>query len=205
MQKLVQAVIQLFILLVSLALLAYGAWWWKLEQGARAVAQGNWDAAAEIYASVEQPFTRLPWLTRAFPEHYSQVIFAQVALLYGQGRRDEAIGKIERSATAAPYLAERPEYSFWSGNTLLRRALRKGDPEVAMKNLSGAGAHYRKGLEAAPDDWDLKYNYELVQHILAQRDRDRKKEEAKVKSILERIRTITEPGEKELPPPEKRG
>ena len=72
-------------------------------------------------------------------------------------------------------------------------------------HLYAAGDHYRKALERAPDDWDLKYNFELVQYVLRQQELDRQKEEARIKSILERIRTITEPGEREPPPPEKRG
>ncbi len=193
------------VLLLSLALVGYGAWLFQLEQGAHALARGEPAAAARVYSSAERPFTRLHLLARLFPRHYGLVVFPQVALLYSRDKTDEAIGKLEQAAAVAPGIAERAEYGFWSGNVLLRRALQNTDPDVIMKNLNAAAAHYQKGLEAAPDDWDLKYNYELVQYILAQHERDKKKEEGRIKSILERIRTVTEPAEKELPPPEKRG
>ena len=205
MQRWVAPTVLICVSLLSLALLGYGAWLLQLERGGRALGRGELDAAAGIYAAAERPFVRVRLLGRLFPDHFSRAVFPQVALLYTRDKIDEAIGKLEQAATAAPALAERAEYAFWSGNVLLRRALRNSDPDAIMKNLNAAAAQYQKGLETAPDDWDLKYNYELVQHILAQHDRDRKKEEGRIKSILERIRTVTDPAEKELPPPEKRG
>lgn len=205
MYRVGRAAVLIGVLLLSLALLAYGVWLLQLERGARATTRGELDAATAIYAGAERPFTYLPFLARLSSGHYSRVVFPQVALLYARGKTDEAIGKLERAATVAPPLAERAEFGFWSGNVWLRRALASKEADAIVKHLNAAAAQYRQGLEAAPRDWDLKHNYELVQYILAQQERDRKKEEARLKSILERIRTITEPGQKELPPPEKRG
>lgn len=191
------------ILLLFLAVAAYGLWLLQLERGARAAARGDLETAARIYNTAERS---VPWfVARVFPDHYARPIFAQVALLYNTGKTDDAAGKLERGAVIVPSLAERPEYGFWSGNVLLRRAVENLDPEVSAKHLFAAGAQYRKALEASPDDWDIKYNYELVQYLLAQNQKDREKEESKMKSILERIRTVTEPAPKEPPPPEKRG
>lgn len=205
MSKVGRGAVLIGVLLLSLALAGYGAWLLQLERGARAAARGELDAAAASYAHAEQPFVLFSSLAQWFPEYYGRAVFPQVALLYARAKTDEAIGKLDQAAAAAPALAEHPEFGFWSGNVNLRRALTASDPDVIVKNLYSAGTHYRNGLEAAPADWDLKYNYELVQYILAQQERDRKKEAARMKSILERIRTITEPGQKELPPPEKRG
>lgn len=193
------------ILLLSLALLGSGAWLMQLERGARAVDRGELDAAASIYASAERPFASVSVLAWLFPDHYSRSVFPQVALLYGRGKINEAIGKLEQAAAVVPSLTERPEFEFWSGNVLLRQALDTDDPDVIMKNLFAAGEQYRKGVVAMPDDWDLKYNYELVQYLIAQQESENKKEESRIKTILERMRTVTEPGEKEPPPPEKRG
>jgi hypothetical protein len=192
-------------LLLSFALLAYGAWLWRLERGARAVERGELDAAASIYASAEGPFKSISTLAWLFPDHYSRAVFPQVALLYRRGKVKDAAAKLEQAAAAVPSLTEQPTFGFWSGNVLLRQAMDEEDPDVIMKNLYAAGEHYRKSLLALPDDWDLKYNYELVQYLIAQQEDEMKKEESRVKSILERMRTVTEPGEKEPPPPEKRG
>ncbi len=72
-----------------------------------------------------------------------------------------------------------------------------------MNSLKEAAAAYRRGLEVEPDDWDLKYNYEMVQSILSQKGRGRGQQK-KVKSILRKMRQLKKPAEKELPP-EKRG
>jgi tetratricopeptide (TPR) repeat protein len=193
------------VLLLSLALIGYGSWLLQLDRGARAIDRGDLDAATEIYASAEHSIAGASALASLFPDHYGRSVFPQVALLYRRGKTDEAMSKLDQAATAAPALIDRPEYGYWSGNVLLRHALDNEDPDVIMKNLYAAGEHYRKSLAAAPADWDLKYNYELVQYLIAQQELENKKEESRIKSILERMRTITEPGEKEPPPPEKRG
>ena len=189
--------------LLSLLLLGYGFWQLQLERGARAATHGELDAATALYGAAEWPFPSI--FARAFPDHYSRVVFPKIAVLYNRGKTGDVAVELERVSTRAPSLAERPEFAFWSGNVLLRRALEATDSEIIIKHLYAAAANFRKALEAAPDDWDIKYNYELVQHILTEQEQEREKEQSKMKSILERIRTITEPAPKEPPPPEKQG
>lgn len=197
------------LLLLSLLLTYYGWWWLQIARGDDAWRRGEYTVAAQRYARAERPLAAAPWLARLLEGDYAHLVFRQAGLLYARRQDDEVVDKLEQAAQTAPMLAQDPEYvpqyAFWSGNVFLRRAIHHPDPEAMMKDLQAALGWYQKGVEAAPDDWDLKYNYELVKRILAEKDRDRKKEDAKVKSILERIRTIMEPAPKELPPPEKRG
>jgi hypothetical protein len=44
----------------------------------------------------------------------------------------------------------------------------------------------------APDDWDLKYNYEVIKQIFTQKEQDSKREGEKVKSILDKMRPTLE-------------
>jgi hypothetical protein len=189
--------------LACLLVFGYGLWLLQLERGARAVAHGELDAATDYYNSAERPFRSV--LGRLFPGHYSRAVFPKIAVLYNRGKTGDVAAELERATSHAPSLAERPEFAFWSGNVLLRRALEATDSEIIIKHLYAAAAHYRKALEATPGDWDTKYNYELVQHVLAEQEGEKAKEESKMKSILERIRTTTEPAPKEPPPPEKQG
>jgi len=191
------------VVLLSLFLLGYGLWQLQLERGARAAAHGELDTATAIYASAEWPFPS--FLAQVFPDAYSRAVFPKIALLYSRGKTGDAAIELERVTTRAPALAERPEFAFWSGNVLLRRALEATDLEIIIKHLYAASAHFRRALEASPADWDIKYNYELVQRILAEQEGEKEKEESKMKSILDRVRTITEPAPKEPPPPEKQG
>ena len=165
--------------------------------------EGNARRAAEIYQAAEAPFLKVPWLTRVLRNDYQRLVFNQVAIFYAEGKDEEVIERLEEEAARAPFLGETGEYAFWNGNVLLRQAARSKKPEVMLKNLKDALTIYRKGLEAQPDDWDLKYNYELVQHVLSQGGRGKKKEE-RVKSILKKMRPLVKPARDKLPP-EKRG
>jgi hypothetical protein len=191
------------VVLLSLIFLGYGFWLLQLERGARAAAHGDLDRAAALYSAAEWPFPSI--LARAFPDHYSRAVFPKIAMLYNRGKTGDVATELERISSRAPSLAARPEFAFWSGNVLLRRALEATDLEIIIKHLYAASANYRKALEAAPEDWDIKYNYELVQRVLAEQEQEKEKEQSKMKSILERVRTITEPAPKEPPPPEKQG
>lgn len=191
------------IIILSLVFLGYGFWLMQLERGARAVAHGDLEKAASIYGAAEWPFPSL--LARAFPDGYSRAVFPKMGALYNRGKTGDVTQELERAVNKAPSLAERPEYAFWSGNVQLRRALEATDAEIIIKHLYAASSHFRKALEAAPEDWDIKYNYELVQHLLYEQEREKEKEDSKMKTILERVRTITEPAPKEPPPPEKQG
>lgn len=191
------------IVLLSLFFLGYGFWLLQLERGARAVAHGDLERAASIYGAAEWPFPSV--LARVFPDGYSRAVFPKIGALYNRGKTGDVTQELERAVNRAPSLADRPEYAFWSGNVQLRRALEATDSEIITKHLYAASSHFRRALEAAPEDWDIKYNYELVQQLLYDQEREKEKEDSKMKSILERVRTITEPAPKEPPPPEKQG
>lgn len=191
------------IVLLSLYFIAYGFWLLQLERGARAVAHGDLPRAASIYSAAEWPFPSV--LARVFPDGYSRAAFPKIGALYNSGKTGDAAQELERAVSRAPSLSERAEYAFWNGNILLRRALEATDTEIILKHLYAASTHFRKAIEATPDDWDIKYNYELVQQLLYEQESEKAKEDSKMKSILERVRTITEPAPKEPPPPDKQG
>ena len=198
-----KAVGYVLVLLVSLGLLAYGWLMLQFEHAQNAFRQGDTNRAMEIYARVESPFQKLPWLAELFKEEYKHLSFNQVSILYSQRKNEEASAKLEQLPAHAPALVESSDYSFWMGNLLFRQAVESKNPEATVNALKAAMSEYQRGLAAQPDDWDLKFNYELVRSIFAQQDRDRQKQEQKVKSIIEKMRP-QEPSRQELAP-EKRG
>jgi hypothetical protein len=191
------------VFLISLGLLAYGWLTLELERAQRAFAQGDLAGAMAIYSRVEAPFQSLPWLTQILAEEHKQVGLNQVAILYGQRKNADALTKLEQLPANAPELVESGDYSYWMGNVLFRQAVESNDPETAMNALKAAMSEYQRGLAAQPDDWDLKFNYELVRNVLAQPDRDRKAQEQKVKSLIEKMRR-QDPSQQQMAP-EKRG
>lgn len=204
MKKLLWLAFLPLVVLVSAGLIAYSWWLFQIERGNWSLRKGARQTAAEIFSSAEAPLFKIPWLAYLVKSDYEKLFFNQIGILYAKGSHDEAIEKLDEGARRAPFLAESAEYSFWTGNIFLRRATQSKDPEASLNALQVALAEYQKGLAAQPEDWDLKYNYELVRHILSQTDRDKKKDAEKVRSILEKMRPTVQPSREELPP-EKRG
>lgn len=202
-RKWVWAAFLFVVFFVSTALLAYASLLLQLERGNRALRSGEIERAEAIYEAAEAPFHKIPWLAQLLKSDFKKLIFNQLGLFYAGDRDEELIEKLEQGVALAPFLIQAGEYYFWSGNLLLRRAARSRNPETMLKALKDAREAYRKGLEIEPDDWDLKYNYELVQTILTQKGPAQEKEE-KTKSILEKMRPPKRPAQEELPP-EKRG
>ena len=193
----------LLLLLVSLGLLGYG-WMTRLFEAAQnAFQQGDSTAALESYRRAEMPFQKLPWLARLFKEEYIQVNLNQVAILYHQKQNQAAVEKLEQSPGNLPELAESSDYAFWMGNLLFRQATENKNPEASLAALKGALSEYQKGLAAKPDDWDLKFDYELVRAIFAKQDRSQEKQQQKVKTLIEKMRP-QDPSQQQMAP-EKRG
>jgi hypothetical protein len=193
----------LLVLLVSAALIGYGWLMLELDRAQKAFSQGDLDGALEIYARVERPFQELPWLAQVFADEHKQATLNQVAILYSQRRNADAVAKLEQIPGQAPALVESGEYLFWVGNLSFREALESKDAETSVKALKAAASEYQRGLAAQPDDWDLKFNYELLRKMLAQPGRDGKAQEQKIKSIIDKMRPA-EPSQKQIAP-EKRG
>jgi hypothetical protein len=183
--------------------MAYGWLTLELDRAQQALSRGDLAGAMETYARVERPLHQLPWLAQILPEEHKQASLNQVAILYRQQKNDDALAKLEEIPAHAPALVESADYYFWMGNVLFRQALESKDPEISGKTLTSALSEYQRGLAAQPDDWDLKFNYELLRNLLAQPDRDRKAQEQKVKSIIDKMRP-TDPTQKQMAP-EKRG
>ena len=167
----------LLLLLFSLGLLGYGWMMRQFETAQNAFHQGDIAGAIESYRRAEMPFQKLPWLANLFSEEYTQVNLNQVAILYGQKQNQEALEKLEQMPTHLPALAESGDYGFWMGNLLFRQATESKNPETSLNALKAAMSEYQKGLAAKPDDWDLKFDYELVRSIFAQQDRNKEKQQ----------------------------
>ena len=203
-KKLIWPVLLALVLVLSAGSMTYAWWLYQIERGNRASRKGEHLAAAEIYHTAEALFRRLPWLALLLRDDYQRLTFNQVCLLYINGQDEEILEKLEEGLRHAPFLAESAEYSFWLGNVFLRRAVQTRDPEEKLKALQAALEEYEKGLVAQPEDWDLKYNYELVKNILSQRGQEKKEAGERVKSILDKMRPTIDKSREALPP-ERRG
>lgn len=159
-------VVAVLLAAASFLLISYARWTYRITEANKALAAGDTTAARQAYETSAGRLDRYPVLFSPQIPGYRQLVFNQARTLYA-ARQDEALTRLlEAEAARAPFLAEESEFHFWMGNVEYRRALGQKDKQVLQAGLQRAVESYRRALAAAPNDWDVKYNYELVQHLL---------------------------------------
>src|SRR5262249_10703070 len=89
-----------------------------------------------------------------------RAIEGELGALSRLGRYEEAIETADRAPDgAAPH--------FWSGCAFFQKAAAEEQPEARLGWMSRAEEELRRAVEAAPDDWDTKYDFELVTRLAA--------------------------------------
>ena len=87
-----------------------------------------------------------------------RAVAAQLWIDYRLERYDAVIEKAQQSPDeAAPH--------FWAGLAFYAKSRGDGKPEEQFAWLTRAEDELRRAVEAAPDDWDTKYDYELVTRL----------------------------------------
>jgi tetratricopeptide (TPR) repeat protein len=203
MKKFLWSVFLILVFLCSAGLIGYSWLMFQMSQGVAAARHGELEKAAAIFELAETPFRTIPWLSRILQDDYNRLIFDQVNVLFTQGDQEVILDKFEEAVRNSPAIKDQGNFAFWTGNLLFRRAVASQDGEEALGYLKSSLAEYQRGLAVAPEDWDLKYNYEVVRQILAQKGQEGKKEGEKVKSLLDKMRPTQE--KKQEIAPEKLG
>lgn len=149
----------------GLGLLAATAWLRPLEEGQAAAEAGRLEEALARYAAAEARFDRVPLSKQILPAAHAASQANQLRILYRLGRHDALL---EKAAAGLPQAATH----FWSGCALFSRAMGEVETEARIGWLSRASEEFRAALALAPDDWDIKYDYELTERLLAQLRKD---------------------------------
>ena len=203
MKKFLWSGFLILVFLCSAALIGYSWLVFQMSRGVAAARQGELEKAAAIFELAETPFRTIPWLPQILEDDYNRLILDQVNVLFSHGEPEAIFDKFEEAVRNSPAIKDDGNFAFWTGNLLFRRAVTSQDGEEALGYLKSSLAEYQRGLTVAPEDWDLKYNYEVLRQILAQKGQDGKKEGEKVKSILDKMRPAQE--KKQEIAPEKLG
>jgi tetratricopeptide (TPR) repeat protein len=203
MKKFFWAAFLILVFLCSAGLIGYSWLVFQMSRGVAAVRHGELETAANIFELAETPFRTVPWLSRILKYDYEKLTFDQVNVLFAQGEPEVIFDKFEEAVRSSPAIKDQGDFAFWMGNLLFRRAVASKDGEEALGYLKSALAEYQRGLAVAPEDWDLKYNYEVIKQIFAQKEQDSKREGEKVKSILDKMRPTQD--KKQQIAPEKLG
>jgi tetratricopeptide (TPR) repeat protein len=149
------------VLVAGGAALAYARWTDPIAEGDRAIAGGDVERALAAYGRAEARFDRIGAVRQIFADDYAHVIASELWALYRLGRFDDAIEKADRAPDAA-------QPHWWSGCALFEKARGEEKPEARLGWMTRAEEELRRAVESAPDDWDTKYDFELVTRLAAE-------------------------------------
>ena len=174
------------ILIAGAAALAYARWTRPAADADAAVAQAKYEQALAGYAAAESRFDRFDAAKQLFAADYSHVMASQLWLLHRLERYDEAIETAQRAPESA-----QPHY--WSGLAFFEKARAEDKPDPRLGWLTRAEEEFRRAVEAAPDDWDTKYDFELVTRLAAEL---RKQPTTPPNQLMQLLRPQPKPGAK---------
>jgi tetratricopeptide (TPR) repeat protein len=194
------------VLIVSLLLLGYANWLRGIAAGNQALASGDTATARQAYDTATRRISFLPG--KLLPAGYRELIFNRARALYAEDRGDALTRFLESEAAITPQLADDAEYHFWLGNVQFRKAVTQKEKQQAQSGLQAAAESFRRALAASPDNWDIKYNYELSARLLESLRKDKNDDLQKLKPG--QMKLLREDGEKKQEQhrqlaPEKRG
>jgi tetratricopeptide (TPR) repeat protein len=149
------------VLAAGAAAVAYARWSDPIAEGDRAVAGGQLERALASYVHAEQRFDRAGPAKQLFVRDYHRTVENQLWVLYRLGRYDDVIEKADRAPEGA-------DPHFWAGCAFFEKAVAEEKPETRLGWMSRAEEELQRAVEAAPGDWDTKYDFELVTRLAAE-------------------------------------
>jgi len=165
----------------GLALIGYARWTGPLRDADAAIADGRLEQAVVSYQIAEARFDALPAAKQIAPLEYNRAVGNHLLALYQLKRYDEVIDVAQKAPPAA-------SPSFWSGCAFFQKATVEQAPEARLGWLSRAEEEFRKAIEAAPEDWDTKYDFELTTRLAAEL---RKQPNTPPKQLMQLLRPPT--------------
>jgi len=176
--------IAVLVLMLGVTALAYGQWTRAIDEGDEALAAGHLDAALASYATAEARFDRLPAAKQLFAADYDHAVSNELSARYRLGRYDEVIERSEHAPeSTSPH--------FWSGCAFFQKATVEEKPDARLGWLGRAEDELHKAVEAAPEDWDTKYDFELTTRLAAEL---RKQPKTPPKQLMQLLRPPTPAG-----------
>jgi tetratricopeptide (TPR) repeat protein len=169
------------LLIAGAVLLGYARWTGGIDAADAALADGRLNEAVSGYASAEARFDSVPAVRQFVASEYNRAVANHLMALYRMKRYDDVIDLAQKApADAQPH--------FWSGTALFEKATAEEKPDARLGWLSRAEDELRKAVEAAPNDWDTKYDFELTTRLAAEL---RKQPNTPPKQLMQLLRPPT--------------
>lgn len=170
------------------AMIAYARWTQPIADADAATDAGDYPRALAAYSVAEKRFDSMPPLKRLLSSEYDRIVANQLRLLHRLERYDETIEKAARSPEgASPH--------FWAGAACFEQGRAEADPALRLAWFGRALEELRRALDAAPDDWDTKYDLELAMRLFWEL---RRQPNTPPSELLELLRPDPRPGS--IPP-----
>jgi tetratricopeptide (TPR) repeat protein len=180
------AIMMTLVLVAGCAIVTYARWMRPAADGDAALAGGRDEEALARYAEAEARFDRWAAARQLFEDDYRHVIASQLWILHRLQRYDEIVDKAQRAPESAlPH--------FWSGCAFFEKARAEQKPDSRLAWLTRAEEEFRRAVEAAPGDWDTKYDFELVTKLVAEL---RKQPKTPPNQLMQLLRPQPKPGAK---------
>jgi len=180
------AVAMVLMLLAGGSAIAYARWMRPAADGDAALADGRYEQALASYADAEARFDSVAAAKELFAGDYGHVMANQLWVLFRLQRYDQTIDKAQRAPESAlPH--------FWAGCAFFEQARAESKPDPRLGWLTRAEEEFRRAVEAAPADWDTKYDFELVTKLAAEL---RKQPKTPPNQLMQLLRPQPKPGAK---------
>ena len=161
MTRAITSTFVVLLLAAGLLLIGYSRWTAHVAGGDAALADGRLDQALAEYKLAEARFDAVPAVRQLAADEYARVVANHLTALYRLKRYDEVIDLAARApADATP--------SFWAGSAFFQKAIAEEQPDTRLGWLGRAEDEFRKAIEATPNDWDTKYDFELTTRLAAE-------------------------------------
>ncbi len=175
--KALGAALVVLMLAAGAGLMAYGRWTAVIEEADAALAARQYDRALSGYERAGARFDSTPAARQVFPGEYDRIAENRLWILYQMQRFDDAIDAAEHAPLgASPH--------FWAGCAFFQKARAEQNPEARLGWLARAEEELRKAVEARPDDWDTKFDYELASRLMTELRKQPKTPPAQMMQLL---------------------
>jgi hypothetical protein len=171
----------ILLLLAGVTLVGYARWTSPIAEADAAYADGRLDQAVTGYTAAEAHFDSVPVLRQLAAGEYQRVVANHLMALYRLQRYDEVIDLAQRAPVES-------QPHFWTGAALFQKATVEEKPDARLAWLSRAEDEFHKAVDAAPLDWDTKFNFELTTRLAAEL---RKQPNAPPKQLMQLLRPPT--------------
>jgi len=168
----------ILLLIVSLSGLECSSLLRGMDRAAEDYNRGDTESALRRYDDIERQLRSFR-VIRFIPGEDRRILFLDEARsLYSLGRYDDALERVERENQFSAMITD-GRFSLLRGDVTFRKGTinagaAKSDPQILEDAISAAEDDLRESLRQDPNNWDAKYNFEYVNYIQKQLERDQK-------------------------------